>query len=203
MSRKAEHSLLSEETKAIKRANFKIKYVANKYGIDSQVYKDMVAMWTNETFAPYTNIGADGIIQISTKFPKLYNAKDKNLIMSRIQRTRGIKEIESSYREFAKISRDEWKQYSTQEKTRMIKEKSVLFKRLDDMANDFYKLYQKDGTKTEFPELYDTKGEWDAKTLKEVIEKGEKILKDKDKLKEDLLNEYDERTGYKNPLKRR
>lgn len=184
MGKRAAQSLLSEETKAIKRANFRIKSVAKRYGTDSLVYKDMVRDWLSDEMKQYTNIGEDGIVQISTKFPKLYDGLDKKLIQSRIERTRGLKDIIESAKKFYEISDEEWQKMKKPEKEQMSLRMSRLTTELENMTKDLYEAYgthDKSFLEPLFPELYeDNDGQMKSDRMREIVDKGLQIIEDKD-----------------------
>lgn len=208
MGKRAAQSLLSEETKSIKRANFRIKSVAKKYGIDSLVYQDMVQEWMNEEMKKFVNIGDDGVIQISTKFPKQYDHGDKQLIMSRIERTRGLKDIIESARKFYEISDEEWKKMKKGEKEKLSLNMSKLTTELENMTKELYDAFGHDRQFLEplFPELFeDNDGQMKSDRMREIVDLGLKLINDKDKHVLSEEKQYKTKRGNKiiDPLKRR
>lgn len=60
-------SKLSNDIKAIKAMNTRIRYIANKYGLDSQVYLETIKPFQYAKFDAYRNT-SKGVFQLSTKF---------------------------------------------------------------------------------------------------------------------------------------
>lgn len=205
MGRKAVVSKLSEETKSIKRANFRIKSVAKKYGTDSQIYQDMVRQWTSSAFQQYVNIKEDGIIQISTKFPKMYEGVDKQLIMYRIEHTRGLKDIEKDTKEFFNISDEEWKKTKSIEKILLARKKEQAQIMFDSMLKEIYSIYSHNSGQLQkrFPELFKQDGVLSYDDMLSLAIKGNELVTDEENVFKDVLSEYDETTGYPNPFEER
>lgn len=217
MGKKAQHSKLSEEVKAIKRANSRIKYVAKKYGKTSNIYKELTAQWRpGGSMSKYVNYGADGIVQISTKLVKEYHNADRDLIFHQIKKVRGIKEIEQSSKEFGGMEEDEWKKLSKKERRKYVLEMSILERDMRTMVDKLYNMFESGKSTIEkyMPSLMlEEGGTMDKNRLKKAIQEAKDILYNEERLQKEQLGEYEDvpgfnkptkktnkKTGYKNPL---
>lgn len=188
--RKAEVSKLSDDVKAIKRANTRFKALAKKYGVNSQVYKNVVSPWlseeyktgdtkkpsTKERYEGLVNFGKDGIPQISTKFFKEYQGRDVFLIRHAIENAPTIKSVESNAFASLDIPYEEWKKLKPNERTKLVKEEAEVSNNLEKAIGELYKAYGNESVDV-VPRLKEQKGFTDVEEAKKIIKDIKKALK--------------------------
>lgn len=186
--RKAEVSKLSDDVRAIKRANSRIKSIAKKYGTDSQVYKNQVSRYMSTSYTRgktktnYNEISKsyeglvhfsdDGVLQISTKAIREYKGADKPLFKWGIYNQEGLKNIEANALASLNMDYDEYKALKPKERVELIKEEAEMSDELESKIGELYdKWGDRDAVLREVPELGAQKGFTDFKQAKALVDK--------------------------------
>lgn len=144
-------SKLTDEVKAIKVANTRLRYLAKKYGLDSEIYQKAISPFITKKFDAYRN-ESKGVLQLSTKLDRHYNNRDRALVFGYIKNIPTIAKTESHARESLGLSRDDWKQYTKQEKTETTKAVFEVESNITPLIESLYKLGA--SIDTDFSELH-------------------------------------------------
>lgn len=191
-------SKLTDEVKAIKVANTRLRYLAKKYGTDSAIYQKTIAPFQAKKYDAYRN-ESKGVLQLSTKLDKHYNRSDRDLVFGYIRNIPKISNLESHVRESLGISRDEWKTGTTDEKAELVKQVYDIEESIQPLIDQLYNANC--DIDHDFPELH--KGRMTFQEAKRFVNKAHKWLSVFKEYSEilDELNKYDNkivRQYYKN-----
>lgn len=181
-------SKLTDEVKAIKVANTRLRYLAKKYGLDSEIYQKAINPFLSKKFDAYRN-ESKGVLQLSTKLDKHYNRSDRALVFGYIKNTPTISKVESHVRESLGISRDEWKKASTDVKTELAKGVYNIEENIEPLINQLYKA--RCDIDQDFPELH--KGKMTFQEATTFVTKANRWLNTYNEYRYivDELNKYD------------
>lgn len=181
-------SKLTAEVKAIKVANTRLRYLAKKYGTDSEIYQKAINPFLSKKFDAYRN-ESKGILQLSTKLDKHYNRSDRALVFGYIKNIPTISKIESHVRESLGISRDDWKKVSTENKTDIAKGVYNIEENIEPLINQLYNV--KCDIDHDFSELH--KGRMTFEEAKSFVDKVNRWLNIHNEYQAiiDELNKYD------------
>ncbi len=181
-------SKLTDEVKAIKVANTRLRYLAKKYGTDSEIYQKAINPFLSKKFDAYRN-ESKGVLQLSTKLDRHYNRSDRALVFGYIRNIPTIAKVESHVRESLGISRDEWKKASTEDKTELAKGVYHIEENISTLIEQLYKA--KCDIDHDFPELH--KGKMTFEEAKSFVDKANRWLNIHSEYQTiiDELNKYD------------
>lgn len=160
----------------VKRFNTNLRYLAEKYGTDSVVYKSRVDVLEGSIPREYWHENSKGVFQLKVTGEYLSTREGKSALLQTRQKTVSVKQLEKQTRQelgmlpknASKVEKAKFEQTVIRQTERNLQTDT----RLQDLKQFLYKAVDRDEVRENVPELY-TEGKKTYEQLEEIIAKME------------------------------